>query len=133
VPVAVTGLRELNAAFALADRKTRLGVRAAQRSIADPIKLDAETLAQDEIRRIGLRWWRMRIGVTRTLVYVAPKERGVKSRRAGDPRRRPNLAGLLMTRAMERALEAHRGELETNVERLLDRIADDFNRGGPTT
>jgi hypothetical protein len=68
----------------------------------------------------------MRIGVTRTLVYVAPRQRGVRGQ---GPKRRPNLADLMMSRAMEPALERHAGELEANVERMLDRVADQFNHG----
>ena len=127
--VAVTNWRELNAAFAKSERATRLGVRAAQREIAQPIRLDAESLATQTISRVGLRWSRMRIGVTRTLIYVAPRQRGARGR--DNPRRRPNLGTLLMERAMEPALERHRPGLERNVEQLLDRIADDFNHGGP--
>lgn len=126
MPIAITGLRELNAAFALADKESRLGVRRVQRDLAEPVKLGAETLASVRIRNIGLRWSRMRIGVTRTLIYVAPRQRGNRS----TPRHRPNLANLLMDRAMQPALEARRPQLEQDTERMLDRIADQFNEGG---
>lgn len=127
MPIAVNGLRELNAAFARSDKQTRLGVRRVQRDLAEPVKLGAESLAVVRIPNVGLRWSRMRIGVTSALIYVAPKERGL---RTGSARRRPNLARLLMDRAMQPALEARRPQLEADTELMLDRIADDFNRGG---
>jgi hypothetical protein len=131
MPVAVQGLRELNAAFAKADKQTRLGVRAVLRDVAEPVRRDAETLAAARIPRMqrSPRWSRMRVGVTRNLVYVAPRQRG--TRRRGDPRSRPNLAPLLMNRAMQPALDAHAADTERAVEHALDRIADDFNHGGP--
>lgn len=67
----------------------------------------------------------MRVGVTRTLVYVAPKQRGARF----GPRKRPNLAGLLATRAMEPALDINRPLVERQLEGLLDTVADKFNRG----
>jgi hypothetical protein len=127
--VEVRGLRELQAAFAKADRETRLGLRGALREIAEPVRRDAETLATSSIPRIGPKWSKMRTGVTRKLVYVAPRQRGVKTRGA-DPRRRPNLATLLMDRAMEPALESHEPALELAVDHMLDEVANDFNRGG---
>jgi len=128
MPVAVTGLRELNAAFAKSDKETRLGVRGVQREVAEPVRLGAETLAVIRIPNVGFRWWRMRVGVTRALIYVAPKERGIRQR--ANSRRRPRFADLLMNRAMEPALEARRPQLEADTERMLDRIANDFNKGG---
>ncbi len=69
----------------------------------------------------------MRTGITQKLVYVAPRRRGLKQGRG----KRPNLAPLMMGRAMEPALEKNRPEVEREIERLLDTVADDFNRGGP--
>jgi hypothetical protein len=100
------------------------------RAVAEPVRRDAETNAQERIPRVGDRWYRMRTGVSRKLVYVAPRQRGVK--RQGDARRRrPKFGDLLMDRAMEPALEQHGPEIEAAVERALDQIANDFNHGGP--
>jgi hypothetical protein len=122
--VRVQGLHELQAALAKADRQTRLGVRAGLRQVAEPVQRGAEDLAQANIHRIGSRWSRMRVGITRDLVYVAPRQRGSRGRR---PSSRPNLAPLLMDRAMQPALDQHAGEIEARFAELLDRIADDFN------
>jgi len=135
VPVAVEGLRELSAALAKADREVKLGWRRGLRQVAEPIRLEAESLARSEITRIGPRWYKMRTGVTRKLVYVAPRQRGVRWNKKNPGyrfnMRRPNLADLLMNRAMEPALHHHEHQIENAVEHLLDEMADDFNHGGP--
>jgi hypothetical protein len=97
------------------------------RDLAEPIRFTAESLATREIRRIGPKWSRMRIGVTRRVVYVAPKQRGVKTR-GPDPRRRPNLADLLEERAMTPALARHEENLEAGVENVLYGFALRWNR-----
>lgn len=127
MPVAVTGLRELQAAFAKTGRDSRLGVRKEIRQIAEPIRSTAETNTAGAITRIGPRWPKMRIGVSRSLIYVAPRQRGVKVK-GGTRMSRPNLGNLLMEQ-MESALRQHEHQIEANVERALDRICDQFNRG----
>lgn len=125
--IRVQGLHELQAALAHADRQTRLGIRGGLRQVAEPVQRGAEQLAAANISRIGPRWSKMRVGITRDLVYVAPRQRG--GGRGRDPRRRPNLARLLMDRAMQPALDAHASEIEARFENLLDTVADDFNHG----
>lgn len=96
------------------------------RELAEPIRADAESLALSSITRIGISWSRMRTGVTRRVVYVAPKQRGVKS--ATNPRRRPNLATLLEQRAMTPALERHEPNLVAGVDEVLTGFALRWNR-----
>jgi hypothetical protein len=136
MPVVVRGLHELQAALAHADRSLRLGVRKGLRQAAEPVQRGAEELALEKIRRMprSPQWARMRVGVTRNLVYVAPRQRGIRWN-AKNPgyrfqMRRPNLADLLMDRAMQPALDQHQAEVEARFEELLDHISDDFNRGG---
>lgn len=126
--VEVIGLRELNAAFAQTDKVTRAAIRAEYRTVARPVQQAAHVLAYSRISNMALSpsWAGMRVGVTRSMVYVAPQKRGTKNRRA----KRPNLAGLLATRALEPALERHRAEVEERFERMLDRVCDDFNHQG---
>jgi hypothetical protein len=69
----------------------------------------------------------MRVGVTQRLVYVAPRERGVKSR-GPDPRGRPKFATLMEARAMDPALERNEPMIERQVEALFDDLAADWNR-----
>lgn len=122
--VRIRGLRELNRAFRVADRSLRLRWRAEQRAIGEPIAQLAQSLAVEKIRRMPLSadWAAMRVGVTTKVVYVAPRSRN----RGG--RKRPNLATLLMERAMLPALERRADDTERAVGRLLDRMADDWER-----
>lgn len=114
------GFRELSRAFALADRAERKLFRDSLREVAEPVRADAETLAVSRIARIGVTWSRMRVGVTRTSVYVAPKPRGTRGR---GGKNRPNLADLLMERAMSPALDAHQDEIEARTDRMLGDVA----------
>jgi hypothetical protein len=68
----------------------------------------------------------MRIGVAKAqgIVYVAPDwHRG-----SGAGTRRPNLADEFIVR-MERALEENSDEVEHGVEKMLDRMADEWGAG----
>lgn len=124
-PVRVRGLRELNNALARADRDVRNGVRKTLRDVAEPVRADAERLAASEIRNIdgGDPWSRMRTGVTKTLVYVAPKQRSTRG-----PKKRKNLANLLQTRSLDPALERNEDNVNRGFEQMLDTVADRFNR-----
>lgn len=125
--VQVKGLRELQRAFALADRATRKELRAALALAAEPIARDAEELARANIRRIGEKWPQMRIGVTQKLIYVAPKQRGRLTKRNPARYRRPNLFDLLFG-LMERSLDENIDGVEASVGRALDRVGDVWER-----
>lgn len=125
--IAVRGLADVQAALKHADRQTRLGIRGELRQVAEPVRMGAEQLAQQNIRRIGPRWKKMRIGITRNLIYVAPRQRGVKGR--SPLRRGRQFADLLMDRAMQPSLDQHASEIENRFENLLETVADDFNHG----
>lgn len=122
--VRVRGLRELNKAFAVADKSLKRNWRQEQRAIGEPVAAMAETLAITRIT--GLRkspaWSRMRVGVTTRVVYVAPKSR----RRTGSSRK--NLAPLLMERAMAPALAANEQNTVRKVDELLGRMGNDWER-----
>lgn len=127
--VAVSGLRELSLAFAKAGRETNKELRTGMKEVAEPVRLAAERLTVSEIRNMGegAAWSKMRTGVTRTSVYVAPVKRGLKGSPT-DPRRRPNLATLILDRAFEPALARNEAEIVRGIERLMDKVADNFNR-----
>ena len=125
--IQVEGLVELNRALRRTDKDVRLGIRRELRSVAEPVKADAEALAVGRITNIGVEWSRMRIGQTAHAVYVVPKQRGVKSR-ARQKARRPNLKTLLLDRAMEPALARNANRTEREFSRMLDRVADNFSR-----
>lgn len=125
--VRVEGLRDLQRAFKLADKTLSLELRSTLREVAKPVQYDAERLAVDTIPRIGLPWSRMRIGVAQTSVYVAPKQRGVKTR-GRDPRRRPNLFDLLLGRALEPALEQNQQQIVAGIEHMLGTVGRAWER-----
>lgn len=125
--VAVRGLRELQIAFALADEKLAKELTAALKDAAEPIRLEAEHLTTTKIRNIlsptaEVDWWRMRIGVTRTSIYVAPNERGRFTKR--NPRRyaRSKLAPLLLGKAMEPALDHNQERVVDAIEHVLGTV-----------
>lgn len=115
--VRVQGLRELQSAFARIGGEVQGEIREGLVKAAEPVRGRAETHAVQEIRNIGSAWSRMRIGVTTKLVYVAPAMR----RRRGTPR--PNLAPLLMNRAMQPALDESAPEVVAALDFVVDRLA----------
>lgn len=127
MPLLVRGMADLQRALKVADRNVRLGVRREMRETAEPVRRDAESLAGVRIRNIGDRWDRMRVGVTQRSVYVAPRQRAV--RRGDHPAKRPNLAPLLMGRAMQPALEQNAPQVRQAFDEMLGTMAAKFNRG----
>lgn len=125
--VTVRGLRELELTFQALGKEAKRALNAELRIVAEPIRSDAQTLAASSIPRIGPKWSKMRVGVTRTLVYVAPRQRGVKGS-GTNARRRPKFADLLLDRAMDPALEKNKPRIEGAVEDLFERLANDWNR-----
>ena len=112
--IRVEGLRDLNRVLAQAPKDVRREVRAAERAVGEPVRSAAQQKAVTNIRNIGPKWGLMRVGVTTKAIYVAPKAR----RRGGSPR--PNLAGLLLDRAMVPALEENTAEIVERFDRVLD-------------
>ena len=113
--VEVVGLRELRRACVLAGNQMHRDMNEALKTAGEPVRRDAEVLAVTNISRIGIPWSRMRLGIKRDYVYVAPVERGDKSRRGS--RRRPNLKTKLLDEAMGPALAA-------NSERVAKEFRD---------
>jgi hypothetical protein len=122
----VRNLEALNKTFKQAPRETRLALRREYRTIAQPVQRSAESLAASRIRNLaeGSPWAKFRLGITQKLVYMAPKQKGVR-----DRRQRKKFAGLLMARAMEPALAEHAQRIEREFEQLMDRLTGDWNRG----
>lgn len=117
--VRVRGYRELNQAFAAAGKAEVKELRDALREAAEPVRADSEKLARENISRIGESWSQMRVGVTTRVVYVAPKQRA----RSGNPAlKRPNVAVMLMGRAMGPAVDRNTGEIEARVGHVLDTV-----------
>jgi hypothetical protein len=128
--VHVEELRELERAFALADRELRNDLRDALEEAATPVRADAQTIAGSGVirnLRSGQPWTRMRTGVGRSVAYVVPAERGVKAR-GNAKRRRPNFGDMLMGRAMEPALERNVENVQARFAELLDDVCRVWDR-----
>ena len=124
--VRIKGLRELQRDFKKMSKELSRELRSELKEAAEPVQRRAEELAFSEIRNMPLspQWARMRIGVSAKSVYVVPlsRSRGGKGR---GRRRRPNLAPLMLERAMDPALEQKQGEVVQRLERMLDRMGTD--------
>jgi hypothetical protein len=121
--VRVDGLRDLQRAFARFGVEEKKALRDGLASAAEPVRVRATELADERIRNIGPEWDQMRIGVTTKVVYVAPARR----RRAGHTSlSRPNLAPLLMDRAMSPALEETEPEVVELLDAVLGRLGDEW-------
>jgi hypothetical protein len=127
----VEGLRELQRAFSLASREMSRDLRQALEAAGTPISFAASQLALAQIsglKRSVLPWNRMRVGVSRGTVWVAPEQRGVKKnarakyRRGWDiPAGRPldSFPGQLLYKAMIPALEANVGRVVNDIEEAI--------------
>lgn len=125
-PIRVEGLAGLQRAFKAADVLEQRELRKTLRAVAEPVRVQAEQLAVENIRRIGVPWSRMRIGVTNTSVYLAPRQRGQKGR---DQRlRRPNLRGLLLRRSMEPAFDENRPRIIAGVTTMLNTVGKQWEQ-----
>ena len=120
--IRVDGLRELQRAFKTANKDLAKEMRSSLRSAAEPVRREAEARTVREIRNIGTVWDDMRTGVLTNQTYVAPRRR----RKGGSPR--PNLAGLLMERAMQPALDANARAVEAELGDMLDSLANKWER-----
>jgi len=103
--VIVTGLAQIQRDLAKSVPGVSEALRVGLREAAEPIAKTAETLSLDRIPRMGRSpdWAETRIGVTQHAVYIVPRQRGVRTRNPFDPRRRPNLAVLMLGRSFEPA------------------------------
>jgi len=124
--IAVRGLRDLTRAFAAADKTLQRELRGRLKDAAEPVRVDAQASAVREIRNLRSNdpWTRMRVGVTQRLVYVAPRERGARSRLG----RRPKFGDLLMSRAMEPALERNRDQVLRELDDMLGEVGRAWER-----
>lgn len=127
--IRVEGLRELQHAFAVANRTLAKELRTGLRDSAEPVRAEAEILAGSSIRNMkppsagGQDWRRMRVGVTRTSVYVAPRARA-----SSGNRKRRNLFDLMTGRSLEPALDANVDEVERRLDDVLGTVGQAWDR-----
>jgi hypothetical protein len=126
--LAVRNFQALNQTFKHAPKETRLALRREYRTIAQPVQRMAESLAATRISHLaaGSPWARFRLGITQKLVYLAPRQNGVRGK---GRRRRSKFGGLLMSKAMEPALHLNEERVVRDFEELFDRLTRDWNRG----
>lgn len=120
----VEGLADLQRAWAVADKETSRELREALKDAAEPVRRDAQLLALHTIDRMTIPWAAMKVGVTRRMVYVAPKHRGTRNRNL----RRPKFADLLARRAMQPALDHNVGRVNAGVQKALDDVGRKWER-----
>jgi hypothetical protein len=121
----VQGLAELQRDFRRMSKELVGDLRRELKDAAEPVKKLGESLALGEIRNMpsSPRWAGMRIGVSgQAIVYMVPSARS-RRRRGGA---RPNLAPLLLDRAMEPALERNSGQILARVDRMLGRLGGEY-------
>ena len=115
--MASAGIRvktDVDRAFLQLRREVVKELRPALREIGAIVKRDAQRLAAQDIRHVGLVWQRMRVGVTAKAFYVAPAARN----QGGSPR--PNMGGLLLTKALEPAVDSNQEEALRQLSALVD-------------
>ena len=122
--VVVNGLPALQRSLAASGPAVSKAMREGLKESAEPVAKLAEQLSLREIRRMRCspEWAVTRTGVTRSAVYIVPKERGVRTRGTGDPRRRRNLVGLMMGRSFEPALNIGAPIVEARVSALIGEV-----------
>jgi hypothetical protein len=131
--IRVENYKNVLKAFGAASKTVERGFMGSLREAVEPIREEAEQLAGSGVidnLADDDPWTRMRTGVTRSAVYVAPRERGRRTR-GNSAIGRPNLKPLLLDRAMEPALENNRQHVIENVEDLLGYMARTFDNVGP--
>src|SRR4051812_5788295 len=118
--IRVEGLKDLRSSFRELSRSASAELQESLADAADPVRAEAEHLAAERIRNVnsGDPWGLMRVGMTADYVSVPPKQRGRRNNDA--PGKRPNLAGLLLDRALEPALDEEGPRLAGHVEAVLN-------------
>ena len=126
-------MAELQRAFGRLSRDLRGGVREALEAAAEPVRSDASNLARSNISgmaRDKLAWWRMRVGVTTTEVYIAPERRGNKRRTRPTPRGQAEAFIAQMNPQMEAGLARNRDRVEKAVLDEIEELAARWGRNG---
>lgn len=120
-PVEIEGLAQLKRSLHEVSGGIEKNLTADLKEAARPAKDIAERLALSKIsgmKRSRVHWNEMRLGVSGSIVYIAPKQRGAKRTPA---RRRPNLSSLIVEKAINPALEVSEHRIEAGAQKAVDR------------
>lgn len=120
----VRGAEDVQRAITLASEEVRKEIRTKLRAYVEPVRADAQLYGA--AIGAGTEWSQMRSGSTRSMGYVAPRERGTRD----QSRKRRNFAGRLLRRAMIPALDKNRHAIGQRFDAFLGRVERAFNRGG---
>jgi hypothetical protein len=133
-PVLVVNLDTINRNLKALGPAVQRAARKGMLEGAEPIRKDAESLARSDIsgmkraKKSPPPWSLQRSGATVHEVYIAPVERGVKSKT--DPsRRRPNFAGVMFGKSYNPAFDKGRPVVVAFVDKWLGSVTTDFNGG----
>lgn len=119
IVVKFEGLAQLQRSLRDIEPRLLTEFRKELRSAAVPVARQAHTLAQQNIPTVTEPWSEFRVGATANLVYVAPRQRGVKG---GGTRKRPKFGSLLNKRALEPSVPLAERELECHAETALHNV-----------
>lgn len=112
-----SGYQELMRALGKLNREVAGEIYDGIREAAEPVRALAESYAFGGIRNIGYQWGEMRLGVTSRGAYIVPATRNT----GGPPRR--SFGPLLLTTAMEPALERRQTETIEAIADAFDKVA----------
>ena len=129
--VRIEGLRELERAFKLYGRGLEKGLREVLEASAEVVRPDAQLLTRSALKppkEGGADWTQMRVGVTRRMGYVAPVERGNRSRRPSSRARGAKFKARVLGRALEPALQNNKPRVEREFKDALVDLARMWSR-----
>ncbi len=128
-PVIVVNLDEINRNLKALGPAINTAAKLGMLEGAEPIRRDAEDLARSDIsgmrRRKTSDWSAQREGSTIHEVYIAPVERGRKSRN-DSRRRRPNFVYLMFGKSYDPALERGTPGVVAAVDKWLGSVTREF-------
>lgn len=127
--VRIEGLRELDRAFKLYGRGLEKGIREALDAAGEVVRPDAETLTSMALKPpVNVDWSLMRVGVKNRTSYVAPVQRGNRSRRPSNRARGAKFKALVMGQGLEPALDRNIRRVEGEFSDALDDLARMWSR-----
>lgn len=125
--ILVEGFAEINRSLARSGPLVYKAMRQGLLEAAEPVRQDAGRLSQIEIsgmKRAKAKpppWSIQRTGQTTHEVYIAPKERGVKSR-TDRSKRRPKFKAIMLGKSYEPALARDSMLVKASVDAWLTKI-----------
>ena len=129
--VAVRGLRELNQTFKHAPKDVKRELRDEYRTVAEPVRSTAATLAASSIRNIGAE-----VVTDANRCHATTRLRRPETTRRQNPWLRRAPAAQVRQRCSPNAhsnlrLERNRHRIERDFDQMLDKLVHKWDREGP--